>query len=251
MVTVDAETLSEDEPESDDRITAHLTCHAAIFTIVDDQLSLLLTERNQGPFRFQWELPGSALQTDGDLEALAEQASMRLLDNVPASRLRQLGAYGHPDRDPRHRAVAVVYWGVAANIDLEAATGAEPSNARVVAISEFTSDEFRFAFDHRDIASDALRALRRSLTQTSIATALCPPEFTISQLQKVYEVVFNTSVSAGNFHRKVRNTPGFVQPVVNSTQQPLTRGRPAQLFQASESVELPSPFNLEVSPQPL
>jgi 8-oxo-dGTP diphosphatase len=248
VVTVDAETLSQDEPESDDRVTAHLTCHTAIFTILDDQLSLLLTERNQGPFRFQWELPGSALQTDGDLEALAEQASMRLLDNVPATGLRQLGAYGRPDRDPRHRAVAVVYWGVAANIDLEAATGAEPSNARVVAISEFTSDEFRFAFDHRDIASDALRALRRSLTQTSIATALCPPEFTISQLQKVYEVVFNTSVSAGNFHRKVRNTPGFIHSAGNPTHKSSGKGRPPRFFQAGELVELSSPFGFEAGP---
>ena len=247
-MVVNGETLSEATPALDDADRVELTCHAAIFTIVDDQLSLLLTERNQGPFRFQWELPGSALQTDGDLEALAEQASMRLLDNVPATGLRQLGAYGHPDRDPRHRAVAVVYWGVAANIDLEAATGAEPSNARVVAISEFTSDEFRFAFDHRDIASDALRALRRSLTQTSIATALCPPEFTISQLQKVYEVVFNRSVSAGNFHRKVRNTPGFIHSAGNPTHKSSGKGRPPRFFQAGELVELSSPFGFETGP---
>ena len=248
MATVDAETLSEDEPRGDDRITAHLTCHAAIFTIVEDQLSLLLTERNQGPFRFQWELPGLTPQPQEDLEIAARRSCAALLNTNSTLELPQLGAYGHPDRDPRHRAVTVVYWGVAANIDLEAATGAEPSNARVVAISEFTSDEFRFAFDHRDIASDALRALRRSLTQTSIATALCPPEFTISQLQKVYEVVFNTSVSAGNFHRKVRNTPGFIHSAGNPTHKSSGKGRPPRFFQAGELVELSSPFGFEAGP---
>jgi 8-oxo-dGTP diphosphatase len=142
----------------------------------------------------------------------------------------------------------VVFWGVAANIDLDVAAGGEPSNARVVAFSEFTSDEFRFAFDHADIASDVVRALRRSLTQTSIATQLCPPAFTMSQLQSVYEVVFNTSVSAGNFHRKVRNTPGFIHPAGNSTRESIGKGRPPQLFQAGELVELSPPFTFEAGP---
>ena len=248
VVTVDVEALSEDDPEVSDRVATHLTCHAAIFTIVDDQLSLLLTERNQGPFRFQWELPGLTPQPEEELGIAARRSCAALLNTNSTVELQQLGAYGQPDRDPRHRAVAVVYWGVAANIDLEAATGAEPSNARIVAISEFTSDEFRFAFDHRDIASDALRALRRSLTQTSIATALCPPEFTISQLQKVYEVVFNTSVSAGNFHRKVRNTPGFIHSAGNPTRKSSGKGRPPRFFQAGELVELSSPFGFEAGP---
>ncbi len=247
MVTVDAEALSEDEPRVDDRVVSHLTCHAAIFTIVEDQLSLLLTERNQGPFRFQWELPGLTPQPQEDLEIAARRSCAALLDTNWPLELQQLGAYGHPDRDPRHRSVSVVYWGVAANIDLDVAAGGEPSNARVVAFSEFTSDEFRFAFDHADIASDVVRALRRSLTQTSIATQLCPPAFTMSQLQSVYEAVFNTSVSAGNFHRKVRNTPGFIYPAGNSTRESIGKGRPPQLFQAGELVALSPPFTFEAS----
>jgi 8-oxo-dGTP diphosphatase len=247
VVTVDAEALSEDEPRVDDRVVSHLTCHAAIFTIVEDQLSLLLTERNQGPFRFQWELPGLTPQPQEDLEIAARRSCAALFDTNWPLELQQLGAYGHPDRDPRHRSVSVVYWGVTDNIDFDAAIGVATSNSRVVAFSEFTSDEFRFAFDHADIASDVVRALRRSLTQTSIATQLCPPAFTMSQLQSVYEAVFNTSVSAGNFHRKVRNTPGFIYPAGNSTRESIGKGRPPQLFQAGELVALSPPFTFEAS----
>jgi len=249
MMTVDTEALSEDDPEVSDQVAAHLTCHSAIFTIVDGELSLLLTERNQGPFRFQWELPGLTPQPEEELGIAARRSCAALLNTNSTVELQQLGAYGHPDRDPRHRAVSVVYWGVAANIDLDVAAGGEPSNARVVAISEFTSDDFRFAFDHADIASDVVRALRRSLTQTSLATALCPPTFTMGELQRVYEVVFNRSVSAGNFHRKVRNTPGFIYPAGNSIRESLGKGRPPQLFQAGELVDLASPFGFEASPQ--
>ncbi len=249
VVAVDAEALSEDEPRVDNRVVSRLTCHAAIFTIVEDQLSLLLTERNQGPFRFQWELHGLTPQPREDLEIAARRSCAALLDTNSTLELQQLGVYGHPDRDPRHRAVAVVYWGVTANIDFDAADGVTPSNARLVAISEFTSDEFRFAFDHAHIASDVVRALRRSLTHTSLATQLCQPTFTMNELQRVYEAVFNTSISAGNFHRKVRNTPGFIHPTGSSPRESSGKGRPAQLFQASELVELSSPFSFEVSPQ--
>jgi len=239
---MNAEALSEEEPVTSDNDLLELTCHVAIFSIVNTQLSLLLTERNQGPFRFQWELPASIPQPDEDLKTAATRAYAALSPDVPISELEQLGAYGLPGRDPRHRAVAVAYWGVAANIDLDSVQDIEPSNSRLVSVSEFTSDDFRFAFDHGDIASDALRALKRSLTRTSIATALCPPTFTISQLQRVYEVVFNTSVSAGNFHRKVHNTPGFVQPAGTSTQKQQRKGRPARLFQAGTQVNVSPPF---------
>lgn len=241
---MDAEALLEEDPVTSGGEPLELTCNVAIFTIVEAQLSLLLTERNQGPFRFQWELPGSIPQPDEDLQVTAARAYAALSPDVSTSELEQLGAYGLPGRDPRHRAIAVVYWGIVTNIDLDTFQDIEPSNKRLVSVSEFASNDFRFAFDHGDIASDALRALRRSLTQTSKATELCPPEFTISELQRVYEIVFETTVSAGNFHRKVHNTPGFVQPADTSTQTQQRKGRPARLFQAGPQVNVSPPFDI-------
>ena len=240
---METEALSEEETVTSDSDRLELTCHVAIFSIIDTQLSLLLTERNQGPFRFQWELPGSIPQPDEDLKAAAARNYAALSPDVSTSELQQLGTYGFPGRDPRHRAVAVVYWGIAANIELAAVQDLEPSNNRLVSVSEFTSEDFRFAFDHGDIASDALRSLRHSLAQTSIATALCQPAFTMSELQRVYEVVFDRTISAGNFHRKVRNTPGFVQAAGTSTQKQQRKGRPAQRFEATEPVDVSPPFD--------
>ncbi|MDP6284434.1 MAG: hypothetical protein QF696_11370 [Acidimicrobiales bacterium] len=222
-----------------------VSCHSAIFTLVDNQLMLLLVERNEGPFRFQWELPGTALTTAEDLSATAMRASTPPLAPLPlaVNNPRQLGAYGGPARDPRHRSIAVIYWGVTHHTNIN--TG--PSGPQLVPMSEWTSDGFRFAFDHQQIADDALIALKESLNSTSLATRLCASAFTISELQRVYEVVFNTEIAAGNFHRKVQSTPGFTTAVGNQNQEPKRRGRPAQRFEATNIVDVSPPFHFESS----
>ena len=225
-----------------------LTCHAAIFGIVENQLSLLLTERNEGPFRFQWELPGCTPQPNEELQTTAKRACAPLLDATSPLELRQLGAYGDPGRDPRHRAVAVVYWGAVNDTHLDEAPREEQSRARLVPVKEFTSDNFRFAFDHAHIATGAINALHHSLTHTSTATRICKPTFTMRDLQHVYEVVFDTDISAGNFHRKILNTPGFVEPVHSQPPNPKKKGRPAQYFQASQIVDLSPAFDFEKNP---
>ena len=242
---MDSEKTSESNSTFEDSDRVDLTCHAAIFSIVENQLSLLLTERNEGPFRFQWELPSSTPELNENLEAAALRACAPLLDTTSPILLQQLGAYGDPGRDPRHRTVAVVYWGVANQTDRGELLRNQPAGAKLVAVDEFTSDDFRFAFDHSHIATDAVNALRQSLAHTSTATGLCKTEFTIGDLQHIYEVVFDTKVSAGNFHRKVLNTPGFVEPVGKQPQSPKKKGRPAQSFQAIGIVDVLPPFDFK------
>ena len=245
---MDSETTSQSDPAGEDSARVDLTCHAAIFSIVENQLSLLLAERNEGPFRFQWELPGLTPQPHEELEVAAIRACAPLLDTNLALELRQIGAYGDPGRDPRERAVAVVYWGVVNNTDLGDVLRNEPSGIRLVPVNQFTSDDFRFAFDHQQIAADAVTALQQTLACTSLATRLCPPHFTISELQHVYEVVFNTEIAAGNFHRKVQNSPGFATAAKDQSRGPKGKGRPAQRFEAADIVDVSPPFQFEREP---
>jgi 8-oxo-dGTP diphosphatase len=240
---MDSETPSQGDPAVEDGNRVDLTCHTAIFSIVENQLSLLLAERNEGPFRFQWELPGSAPQPHENLNVAATRACTPLLDTNSTGELRQLGAYGDPGRDPRHRTVAVVYWGVVNNTDLDDVLRNEPSGIRPVPVNKFPSDGFRFAFDHQQIATDAVTALRQTLNSTSLATRLCASTFTMSELQHVYEIVFDTKIAAGNFHRKIQNTPGFTTPAEEPAKGPNRKGRPAQRFEAADIVAVSPPFH--------
>jgi 8-oxo-dGTP diphosphatase len=64
---------------------------------------------------------------------------------------------------------------------------------------------------------------------TPLAAAFCPPEFTVADLRRVYEVALSTSSDPRNFHRKVTGTPGFLVPVGRSRSE---GGRPAALLSA-------------------
>ena len=218
-----------------------VTCHSAIFSIIGEELTLLLRERNEGPFRFQWELPGVTPTHAEDVATAALRAATPLLPIDSAPHLQQLGAYGAPNRDPRHQSVAIVYWGVIRHTDIQA----ESSSLHPVPIGTWTSEEFRFAFDHRLIATEALTALRQAMNNTSVATRLCGAHFTMSELQHIYEIIFDTKIAAGNFHRKISNTPGFTTPSDGQIQEPAKKGRPAQHFESNEIVIISPPFQFQ------
>ncbi len=235
---------SSEPQESEFRRGVEVTCHSAIFSIFGEELTLLLRERNEGPFRFQWELPGVTPTHREDLVFAAVRASTPPLSLTPTPHMQQVGAYGTPNRDPRYQSVAIAYWGVTRQEDIQT----ESSSLHPVPIGSWASEEFRFAFDHRLIANDALIAFRQAMNSTSVATRLCGAQFTMSELQRVYEIIFDTKIAAGNFHRKISNTPGFVTPTDGQTQEPKKKGRPAQHFESTEIVTISPPFQFRATP---
>ncbi|WP_428831726.1 NUDIX hydrolase, partial [Glycomyces tenuis] len=88
----------------------------------------------------------------------------------------------------------------------------------------------QLAFDHHRILSDAVEHARRGLEYTTAATAFCGKEFTISELRHVYEIVWQTKLDPGNFHRKVTRIDGFLEPTGKTTGR--DGGRPAALYRA-------------------
>jgi 8-oxo-dGTP diphosphatase len=103
----------------------------------------------------------------------------------------------------------------------------------------------RLAFDHRRILADGLERARAKLEYTSLATAFCPPEFTVSQLRRIYEVVWDVVLDPRNFHRKVTGTPGFLVETGGSVVD--GPGRPAALYRSGPVAALNPPLTREVA----
>ena len=97
------------------------------------------------------------------------------------------------------------------------------------------------AFDHRKILGDGIERARAKLEYTTLATAFCPPEFTIAELREVYEAIWNERLDPRNFSRKVLSAADFVTPTNGTT----TRGggRPARLYRAGQASELSPPLH--------
>ena len=207
-----------------------VTVDVALFAIREDELHILLIQRGVEPFAGAWALPGGFVQPGEDLDAaaareLAEETGV----TEDAIYLEQLRSYGSPERDPRMRVVTVAYWGACASLPAPLGSS-DAAHAELVQVSQVEDGEIELAFDHEAIVRDALERVRAKLEYTALAARFCPPEFTISELRKVYETVWNTRLDPGNFQRKVRENRSFQQvghPTLASGSVHLS-ARPAQ-----------------------
>ena len=203
--------------------TIGLAVDVVLLTIRDHALQVLLVRRGVPPYAGRWALPGGFVEPD---EGLAEAARRELVEEtgiVSPAHLEQLQTYGDPGRDPRSRVVSVAY--IALVPDLPAASGgSDAAEARYVPVA----DAPPLPFDHDTILGDAVERARAKLEYTSLATAFCPPEFTVAQLRRVYETVWGVRLDPRNFHRKVTGSPGFLEPTGSTTN--VDGGRPAALF---------------------
>ena len=220
-----------------------VTADVVVFTLRADRLHVLLVQRGARPFERAWALPGGFVRADEDLE---EAALRELLEETGVAtgprHLEQLGAYGHPERDPRMRVVTVAWWAVMAEVP-EPEAGSDAAYADLIGVDEILDGQLELAFDHRQILEDALEALRQRLEDTTLASAFEPGPFRISDLRRVYEAVWGVRLEPGNFQRKVRRVPGWLEPCeeealleCRSEQVEGTPGRPAQYFRATDEL---------------
>lgn len=100
-------------------------------------------------------------------------------------------------RDPDKRIVTIGYYSLLATdkVTLEW----KGRNVRWMPVSEVTN----LAFDHMEILSSALEALRTKLLHEPVGFELLPPKFTLSQLQRLYEIILGEELDKRNFRKKV------------------------------------------------
>jgi 8-oxo-dGTP diphosphatase len=216
----------------------NVTVDVVVLIIDEGELRALMVRRGAPPYQGRWALPGGFVEVDEDLETAARR---ELVEETGVSadevRIEQLATYGAPKRDPRGRTLSVAWLAILpASSDPQA--GSDASHAAWKPVDTLLG-RTRLAFDHKRILSEAVERTRAKLEYTNLATAFLGEEFTIAQLRQVYEVIWGHPLDAGNFHRKVTRTEGFVEPT--GRRQNVGRGRPAELFRAGSEVTLNPP----------
>jgi 8-oxo-dGTP diphosphatase len=183
---------------------AQVKCLVALDSIIfgfdGDELKLLLVKRGVEENDVTWSLMGGWLQPD---EGLEESASRILyqLTGLTDIYLEQLHTFGAPRRDPVERTVAVAYFALV-NVNDYREKISDTHEAKWFSMHELPT----LLFDHRDMVDLAIRQLRYKATQHPIGFELLPEKFTIPQLQKLYEAIFDTPIDKRNFSRKILST---------------------------------------------
>lgn len=214
-----------------------VTADAVLLTVRDGQLSVLLVQRAEHPYRGYWALPGGFVGPDepADAAALRRLAEETGVAAVP-EHLEQLRTYDAPGRDPRMRVFSIAYLGLLPGLS-DPAPGAQAAAARFWPLDTLPLDAAdTLAFDHAQIIADGVERARAKLEYTSLATAFVDEPFSVGDLRRVYEAVWGEKLHPANFRRKVLATPGFVVPT--GDQAAVGRGAGAALYRRGTSTTL-------------
>ena len=175
-----------------------LTVDCVVFGQDEEDLKVLLIQRGVEPYAGRWALPGGFVRMDEALDAAArreleEEAGIRPVH------LEQLYTFGEPGRDPRGRVITVAYFALVKLSDhqLHAATDAREAAWFSV------WDTPKLAFDHADILATALQRLKGKVRYQPIGFELLPPKSTLTQLQRLYEIILERPLDKRNFRKKI------------------------------------------------
>ena len=221
-----------------------VTVDVVVLTMSDGRLHVLLVRRGIPPFEGMWAIPGGFKRPT---ETLDEAAKRELLEETGvdgASLLRQFGAYGDPERDPRLNVVTIAYLAVLRQVRAIAA-GTDAAAAALIPVSDVLDRKIELAFDHERIVGDAVERVRLDLELTGIATAFVGATFTLAELREVYEAVWGVQLDAANFRRSVVTEGDWVIPTGRRARPGSTGGRPAELYRAGRAWKHGGPVRLQ------
>jgi 8-oxo-dGTP diphosphatase len=173
-----------------------------------------------------WALPGGFVNMDESLEEAA-QRELEEETGLKQAYLEQLYTYGEPGRDPRGRVVSVAYFALLpSDAPIRAEGGSDASQASWCAVECLPP----LAFDHAEIIAYALRRLRYKLEYTAAGFELLPEAFTLSEIQRTYEMILGEKLDKRNFRRRILEA-GIIEP---TPQMRSGEGRPARLYRYRE-----------------
>jgi 8-oxo-dGTP diphosphatase len=213
-----------------------------IFAVIAERLQVLLVERAEAPFAGALALPGGFVDVsrDASLEACALR-KLKEKTGVESPYLEQLGSWGGRDRDPRGWSTTHVYFAlVPANAGEQLAAGA---NAADVSWHPVVKDGVgeKLGFDHAEILETAVRRLRGKVEYTSLPAFLLPREFTLTELQRAYEIVLGRTLEKSAFRTRMLAT----NLVVETGKTRTAASRPAMVYRlrsATKPVVFPRTF---------
>ena len=203
-----------------------VTTDIVIFTVKSEKLEVLLIRRKLEPFKGQWALPGGFLDMNESLSRCARR-ELEEETGIKNVYLEQLYTFGEVDRDPRERVISVVYYALTPIGNQTIAAGDDAAEVQWHDIDDLPP----LAFDHEKIITMARQRLSAKMEYSTIGLQLMPREFTLSQLQKVYEATTATPRDKRNFRKWILSLDLLDETGAMKSDGP---HRPAKLYRVRE-----------------
>jgi 8-oxo-dGTP diphosphatase len=216
-----------------------LAADIVVFGYHEKQLSVLLLNRKEEPFKNGWTLPGGFVQME---ERFMDTCSRILQTKLGMNDiyLEQLYSFDDPERDPRGRVVAVAHFALINPHRFEVVAGHMANDVKWFPVSKIP----KLGFDHKKIFQVALERLRSKILYHPVGFELLNETFTMTELQELYECILNISIDRRNFRRKLLES-GYI--VGTGTKREGLKNRHPDLYQFNKNLKQNN-FHLNISP---
>ena len=178
-------------------LNPHVSVDCVIFGFDSQQLKLLLFKRKVAPLKGAWSLIGAFVSENLSLNDTAKQVVFDLtgLNNIF---LEELQTYSKVDRDPGERVISVAHYSLIRINDFDI-NSVEKYDAHWFNIDEIPE----LIIDHKQMVDDAILKIRKKTRYQPIGFELLTEEFTIPQLQILYECIYQKKLDDRNFRKKI------------------------------------------------
>ncbi|HOS90990.1 MAG TPA: NUDIX domain-containing protein [Prolixibacteraceae bacterium] len=174
-----------------------LAVDCVIFGYESGELRLLLYPRSFEPVKGKWSLMGGFIR---EMESCEEAAARVLLETTGLTDifLEQVATFSNPHREPGVRVVSVAYYSLI-RIHQQDMELLDRHGARWWPLTNLPE----LIFDHGEMIRKALISLQHKASYSLAGSELLPEKFTLLQLRKLYEAIYQRGFDAGNFRKKV------------------------------------------------
>ena len=198
-----------------------------VFGFDEEGLKILLIERGEEPFEGYWALPGNLVAPNEDLNTSVNRVNEELtgLKNLY---FEQVEVFGEVDRHPQGRVLTVSFYTLLKISDYKLNPSSFANEAKWFGVSKIKN----LAFDHKSILESCFNKLKSSVRIKPIGFELLPSEFTLSELQLLYEAILEIQLDKRNFRKKILQMD-FLED--SGKMQENVSHRPAKLYSFNES----------------
>ena len=197
-----------------------------IFTVEKGKLKILLERKKEDPYKGYWILPKETLKKETTLELTIESILNRTISKSKIY-TEQNYTFSGLDRNKGNRIITTSYIGLVDNKKVRLNGELE--------LNWFNLDELpKIGYDHKDIIEKAKQLLKAKLVNTTILKNLFPNEFTLPEIQSVFESIMNKKLDRRNFRKKFL-TLNLIEETGNNSVG--GSGRPAKLYKFKENMK--------------
>jgi 8-oxo-dGTP diphosphatase len=195
-----------------------LATDSVVFGLLNGELKVLLVEVDNPKLLGKWATPGGLVKPEQKMhEAMLGKVSEEV--SVDKMYWEQVETFGDPGRDPGGRVVSVCYLGLLSPDSLSLKTD-KASWFSLLDLPEL-------AYDGKKMIEVSLNHLKMKLEYSDLISKLMSDEFTLSELQKTYELVLGRGLDKRNFRKKIK-TLEIVKPLGRKKKGEAYR--PAELY---------------------